>query len=213
MILSKAAMMARPRGLRGSENVVRWAAKRITDGLFVDVGANVGVVSVAVLETTKTRGVAFEPNHKLIRTLVGMVTLNRVSLEVHEVALMDTPGDAILKVPTDQAMSGLATLGSPERFPSWHEYVVDVTTLDEWWNGAGQPIVDVLKVDVEGAEERVLLGGLGLLKTGPAIVLECEERNVAQFDSSVASLIGLVKSHGYTCTRRGRDLYCEVPHG
>ena len=60
------------------------------------------------------------------------------------------------------------------------ESKIQITTLDKYCLDR-QIIPDLIKIDVEGHEKQVLLGGVNLLKAGkPKIIMECENRHLSE---------------------------------
>ena len=126
-------------------------------GTFVDVGANVGLYS-AYLFDKFDRFILFEPSPSTFRTLTENCALNPgTDCRPLNLAVADAPGmlDFI----------DLGGLSSTSRVPGRNEIdeanaSVFVTTLDAEIHLEDGPIV--LKVDVEGLEERVFQGAVRL---------------------------------------------------
>ena len=125
-------------------------------GTFVDVGANKGDFSLIAARTAGPEGrvIAFEPAPENAIWARKSVELNGYpSVELLEIALSDSEGEARLH------------LG---RKSGWHSLVprpveqdaitVRTRTLDAVLAERGSPTVDMLKIDVEGAELAVLRG-------------------------------------------------------
>ena len=138
----------------------------------VDVGANVGAFSM--LQARRGASVhSFEPNPGCFRRLSAAVTANGLGdqVKVHNQAVSDRPGRARFRV-TD----GCTLLGSLAGDPGPDEpagsYPVDVVALDEALSGDGVGHVDLLKIDVEGAELKVLAGAEATLDAVDRVVME-----------------------------------------
>lgn len=127
----------------------------------IDVGANVGYMSLVLARATGARGrvVCFEPNAEIIPTLRENVSewsaLGIAPIEVQTVALSEHDGEASLGFPSDyEGNRGTASLeiasgGTP----------VAVRRMDSLVTGP----VGVMKVDVEGHEPGVFAGARDLL--------------------------------------------------
>lgn len=156
-------------------------------GMFIDVGANEGMWSVAAAK--KYRKVAsFEPDHNLCMHLRKVLPAN---VAVYEIALSDRRGDAQLLTPLldgtpFESRSSLSQTANGN-VPCLGR-IVACAHLDDF-SFAG---VDVVKVDVEGHEAAVLEGGSGLIKRErPYLIVEIEERHhPGQSDAIVSSLAG-----------------------
>lgn len=128
----------------------------------IDAGANIGYMSLVLARSAGARGrvVCFEPNAEIIPTLRRNVSdwtaLGIAPIEVQTVALSERDGEAMLGFPSDYGKNiGVASLevasgGTP----------VPVRRLDSLVRGP----VGVMKVDVEGHEAGVFLGGGDLLR-------------------------------------------------
>ncbi len=140
-----------------------------------DVGAHVGYYSLLAshLAGASGRVIALEPSPRNLQVLRTHIELNRAAnITVLETALSDHPGEARFE---NRAGSGVGHL-SPEG-----PLTVKLTTLDAL--GREFPAPNVLKIDVEGAEEAVLRSGhetisrakptIFLSTHGPALAESC----------------------------------------
>ena len=142
----------------------------------VDVGANIGVWSLLAAERQPDARIhAFEPVPEVAarcRRHVALNELDTIVLNVSALAAEDgvAPFYAIRTVNT-----GASSL--IRRRPA-DEITVPVVTLDTYVERARLDRVDVLKVDVEGAERLVFIGGRRTLSgaDAPAIFFEVDER-------------------------------------
>lgn len=120
--------------------------------LAVDAGANIGVMtSVLAVSVGKTgEVVALEPHPRTFERLAANVAHwhDASTITPARKALSDQLGIATLHLPADAATATLSANG-----PAVAE--VECTTLDEL---LGERRVGVLKLDVEGHEEAVLVG-------------------------------------------------------
>jgi FkbM family methyltransferase len=146
-------------------------------GVFVDIGANAGVYSLLAKALRPSRGVhAFEPFPPIVDVLTGNVALNPFASGIVVVAMAasDQAGIARLFIPT--AEHGLietsASLSSD--FKDQHSEVVEVRTirLDDYY-GSFSERIGIMKVDVEGAEGRLLRGATKVLARDRPIIF-CE---------------------------------------
>jgi FkbM family methyltransferase len=124
---------------------------------FADAGANKGDFTlIAAREVGPTGGVlAFEPSPQNCRWIGRSIDANGYrNVRLHEVALSDSDGEAVLHL---GARSGWHSLRPSERATG---ETVSVTTrsLDSVLGELGDVALDMLKVDVEGAELEVLRG-------------------------------------------------------
>ena len=138
---------------------------------FFDVGANKGDFTVLGARLVGPSGsvFAFEPEPENARWLRRSVTRNRFShVRVSERAVADKRGTSTLFL---GRKSGWHTLleGQPRRDAGTLE--VELETLDHFALDHGIDEVQAIKIDVEGAELRVLAGAEKLLEASPDVTL------------------------------------------
>ncbi|WP_310820945.1 FkbM family methyltransferase [Stratiformator vulcanicus] len=128
---------------------------------FVDVGANIGIHTLAAGAVLKGSGriFSFEPSPRTFSLLKKSIHLNSISrvVELHEAAVSDNAGEHSLHFGD--------TCGHHSLFPveaSSNETVnVKTVRLDDVLGSTER--VDLIKVDVEGAELSALRGASGVI--------------------------------------------------
>lgn len=145
------------RGL--SQIVVETAKKR--GGLLVDVGANWGYhTCLWAAQSSNCRAIAFEASPRNFPGLVNNIEKNKLSgrVQAHALAAGHQPGELTFDVGPEgeTGWGGLQAAGGKG-------ITVKVTTLDESL-AAGKDEVEILKIDVEGADFWVIEGAAALLK-------------------------------------------------
>jgi len=137
----------------------------------LDVGANTGLYSlIAVTAHLEARAVAYEPVPPIGALLAANVAANAqgARVVVRSCAITDRTGPVQLHLPPPQLDGTVESSASVESdFKEIVEQVVTVegVTLDDAWAAEGRPQVDLVKIDVEGAEHRVLAGSGELVRT------------------------------------------------
>lgn len=130
-----------------------------------DIGANVGYYTLLASSLVGKHGkvYAFEPLSENLIYLRQHLVLNNISnVEVIEAAVADVSGTGSFDPGLNRSMGHLtAHSGFPVR----------VVSLDDLIENEQLPAPDCLKIDVEGAEARVLRGALGVLSRHPKIFL------------------------------------------
>jgi FkbM family methyltransferase len=122
-----------------------------------DIGAHAGFFTLLLSRLTGPSGrvLAFEPVRDNAARLASNLSENRsTNVDLHAVALSDTTGMA----PFVSERSSLQGALVPRDGASRGEAAVATTTIDDLV-AAGAPPPSMMKVDVEGAEGRVLAGG------------------------------------------------------
>jgi FkbM family methyltransferase len=135
-----------------------------TGGTVVDVGAHVGLMTLAGAIAVGSQGIviAIEPNPVIFERLAANVA-SLPQVRAVNCAVGADPEQASLFVP--RGHSGGGSLRQ-ELAPPHHEAVsVEVARLDDILPAEVREI-DVLKIDVEGFEEQVLRGSRAILESG-----------------------------------------------
>ena len=165
------------------------------DDSFIDVGAFTGQVSsFAAMRCSQSRVLAIEPDPEFCARIRDNLALNRIdNVEVVGAGLADQAGELSLN-----------TSGGKGWAPSFVDKGLDgsitvpVTTLDEVLSKHDiQP--DVLKIDVEGFEYRVLLGGREALSSRKlrSVYIEFHPRLVRAAGDDIAETICFLNQFGF----------------
>lgn len=160
----------------------------------LDLGANIGFHTLALARAVGPQGrvIAVEPQRYCFQLLCANITLNQMA-QVHclRAAVGDQPGTCAVPVndPAVRHNAG-ATEVSLTPVPGQTDTVplISVDTL-------ALPRCDLIKVDTEGFEDRVVQGGLGTLaRFRPVLYIEVHDREKLQ------RLVGQLKPLGYGLT-------------
>ena len=183
-----------------------WIFDNVKPGFScLDVGGHIGVFSVLMAELVGPSGSVhtFEPfwsSLEMARQTVGRNHLaDRVTMV--QAAVDETDGGTI-ELFTGKGTSEASLYGHETRTAI---ITVPRITLDAYVDGAGLDRIDVIKMDIEGAEERALRGATGVLERhSPKLLLEVHGRK------SVGSL-EVLGAHGYRFTTfRGDPVSAET---
>ncbi|HEV8065830.1 MAG TPA: FkbM family methyltransferase, partial [Acidimicrobiales bacterium] len=146
------------------------------EDVFVDVGANAGLYSLAAARIVGARGrvLAFEPSRRereLLEANVARNGLANVVVDARAVGASD--GDLVVLHVADAEHGGHNTLGSLvyDAVEVVDEQEVTLTTLDTALSEQDRGRVSVVKIDVEGAELGVLAGAEKLLSVRRPVIL------------------------------------------
>lgn len=136
------------------------------DGLVLDVGANIGFFTVVLTERAGFRGTVhlFEPVPNLADLCMQTARTLPCTAVVHRVALGDETGTARIFVAGDGNLGWNTLVGEKAHPATMAALEIDVVRYCDL-GLAGVP--DLVKIDVEGAEYRVLRGLLPSLRTWP----------------------------------------------
>ncbi|MGO8873704.1 MAG: FkbM family methyltransferase [Acidimicrobiales bacterium] len=171
---------------------------------FVDVGASFGYFSAlaGTIVGPTGRVVAVEPgpqNQSLL--LLNLAANGVLTAEVHQAALSDAEG--VFRYGRSGANGTILPFdGDPTHVGSYD--LVRATTLDRL---VGSAPVDMVKIDVEGAEGRVLRGAGALLgDRAPLLVFEFSPPSLeVTSEMSGGELLELLRRHGYSFDIVGHD--------
>ena len=140
------------------------------DGIFIDVGANLGNHTLFFSKIMGKECYSFEPNDKVYSALVENITLNVLEKNVKcfNTALGNKSGKASILSVLDNNL-GSTTLEYKDNGD------IDVKTLDSIiFNNQS---VALIKIDVEGFEFEVLKGAKETIKTNtPILLIECADQ-------------------------------------
>ena len=126
-------------------------------GVFVDIGANVGTYALALARHVGPDGkvIAIEP-HPVTHARLAFNNAASGYTQVRLVAAAAGPADGELMIETDGENLGASHIVSGEG--SGKAIKVPSLRLQRILQEAGASHVDALKIDVEGFEDRVLIG-------------------------------------------------------
>lgn len=206
--------------LRTNDDLARWllAEKWFEPGVrekvrqcarpgatVLDIGANIGyyTVQAATLVGPHGRVVAFEPQPSVRQELAANVALNRLSnVTIMPYALSDRAETVRFCVPT-AGHESMGSLHSNPRFKVGCEIEVETRCLDDILESWDCPLVDLVKLDAEGAELPIVRGASRLFSgpNKPYAVFEAVEENCAPFGYRVFDLLKAFWDFGYKLTQ------------
>ena len=168
--------------------------------ICADIGANVGFYTLGFAKRASHGAVhCFEPVPLNYHVLAVNVLANGLSnVAMNHCAVGDTNGEVDFCIAQDGAFSSLVDTGRKTILETSKTRVV---SLDSYCSDHNLPRLDILKVDVEGAELAVLRGAACLLadpRRRPRLVLlELFEGMLRQFGCTIQEVKELMLTHGY----------------
>jgi len=182
---------------------------------FVDAGANEGIYSLFAASRVGQTGrvYSFEPSPREIERLKNNLSLNNFpQLQIFPFALSDENGFSSFSIAEDEH-SGVNRFGAPPRGVKMiHSVNVPTRRLDDVAEQEGWDRVDVLKIDVEGAENRLIEGAAHILRTmRPLILFECSASALEGSGSSREELLEKLRSFDYVIYRFDESTGLPVP--
>lgn len=166
------------------------------DDILWDIGAAVGLYSIHAGENVK-HVTAFEPDPAAFARLEKHIHMNGMTnrIESSPFALSDEVGTFDL---FSDGLDGMApSLGDNQRHGN--STTIQTTTIDQLI-ADGKPTPTFLKIDVEGAEDRLLRGGSKLLHSNDrprVIFIEVHPKWIPNFGGSAETLENYLAEVGY----------------
>lgn len=177
------------------------------DDLLYEIGANIGVYSLyGALKNPGGRIYAFEPETKNFSRLCANLMRNRISNVVPcSFAVARKLGFDFFYVGNQEAGSALHSYGRPSDFlpindsASFSQGMLGCS-LDELISHFHLPDPTLLKIDVDGNEEEILLGAMSTLTSSKlrSILIEICVRE----GESVSSMQTMIEAKGFRLVRK-----------
>jgi len=162
--------------------MARAISRNLGEGMVsFDIGSHRGYFALLMAQLVGADGrcFAFEPHPRVWKRLQATVSVNSLGqLEAHNLALGDSDGQVDFAV-GHYEMTGSLLIGGEAVSPLTVDsrIIVDSRRLDTFVDGQSVARVDLVKIDVEGAEESVLLGARATLRRfRPKLLIELHNR-------------------------------------
>jgi FkbM family methyltransferase len=170
--------------------------------IFVDVGTNIGLYSLMAAKKVGVDGnvYSFEPVARTFQRFLENIEINKFKniISVNK-ALSDSSGVLEINVSCD-GFDGWNSFTTMTRGSKSITETVDTTTFDSFfdddaiWNR-----ISLIKIDVEGWEKFVLLGGEEHFRRQvcPTIIIEFVDQNAKNAGYTCIDLYSQLKAYGY----------------
>lgn len=162
---------------------------------IVDVGSYIGLYSIAIAKRVTNSGkvFAFEPDPKNFQSLKLHIALNQVTEIVESINMAVADKSSVIHFQAERdSQSSIATTATGNTIS------VNCTSLDKYFPNTK---IDLLKIDVEGWEEKVLEGASLLLsdknRSPRLIYIEVHPFAWKEVGTSWDSLINLLSKYNY----------------
>lgn len=168
--------------------------------IALDVGADIGYYALQLSRLVSSTGkvIAFEPIPAARHRLEHNIELNGLTnIEVCGYALGNQPGTVYLEDPLQKSRINLNKSSAGER-----DIEVPIKRLDDLVGELNLPSVDIVKMDIEGAEHLALLGmEQSLRRFRPILIVEVHNHFLPLFGSSSEQLLTWLQTLGYEITQ------------
>jgi FkbM family methyltransferase len=183
------------------KNDLLYLLSEIQDGdVFLDIGANIGLFSVVAAKKNSSIKIhAFEPIPVNACLFEASIHLNGIkSIKLNRCCVGNVVGKIEFSLASDSAYSSIHDTG---RMPEIDKIITEITILDRYCEINDLKRVDIMKIDVEGAEKLVLDGAQNLFSKHnrkPRLVLmELYDENFKIFNTSIDEVIKVMQHYGY----------------
>jgi len=185
----------------------------------IDIGAHIGIYSLLMAKAVGPKGCvyAFEPVPRFYERLLANIALNgAINIKPFQIAISDKNGEMefFIVLPT---LFAPFNEGSSSMFlctPRSRSIKVSMETLDSFLERQGIEKVDAIKIDVEGAELKVIRGARKLLSRPdkPLLMLEINPLALKAAGTTPEELFSAVLSFGYKpfFISKGQLIPCET---
>ena len=171
--------------------------------VIFDIGANFGYYSIVACAELggPCRVFAFEPNAPSYARLVKNINLNEFGgrIKAFQLALSDAGGTGwIVELPGNTGDARVSSTAGDRQvsLASWDEFCAE--------HDIGG--IDFVKIDVQGYEEKVLLGGKNTLKRfAPALLIELDPPILRAQGCSEDRIMEILLGYGYKLFVAARD--------
>ncbi len=174
--------------------------------VLMDVGANIGDTALFYASINPGAAIyAFEPHPRVFKKSVENVELNNFS-NIHLINSGLGEQQGIFKLyEVNENNAAMNRIIAEEKKLPYQE--VTVQTLDRVVEERHISKIDFIKLDVEGYEHAVLLGGKNTItKSKPVMFIELDDSNLVENNSSARALIQTLQSYGYSEIYRADNL-------
>ncbi|MBD2296492.1 FkbM family methyltransferase [Anabaena sphaerica FACHB-251] len=179
--------------------------------VMFDIGAHIGEYTLLAAKIVGASGqiYAFEPQSHLFPILSQSVEMNGFTQVVLNcAAVSDYVGEIEFQILDEPTLSSIRKQVVSEQLAKIVS--VDCTSLDDYWLNQERKI-DLIKVDVEGAEKFVFQGATRLLNLpshlAPIWIFEYAPNSYADFGYQSLEILQLLKQYGYEVYQ-----YCCAGH-
>jgi|ETNmetMinimDraft_13_1059891.scaffolds.fasta_scaffold01996_6 FkbM family methyltransferase len=178
-------------------NTVSCIKKLCKEGMTViDIGANIGCHTLLFAKIVGDSGkvIAFEPMEWALKKLRRNINLNNIdnNIIVEKMALSNK------KEIKELLFKSSWTIDSKKLPESQIPQKINMETLDEYVSSNGIEHIDLIKLDVDGYEFKVLKGAFKTLKTHkPVIITEIGFYSLERVGDKAEDMLSLLESIGY----------------
>ncbi|MDC1414810.1 FkbM family methyltransferase [Gammaproteobacteria bacterium] len=164
-----------------------WIDSMVDGCILWDVGANIGVYSLYAAQCKDAKVFAFEPSLFNLELLARNIYLNNLheNIAIAPIALSDKTNFGSIKMTSTEMGSALATFGEDFGWDGQkikHNFTFKTIgmTMDDAASYLQIPLPNYIKIDVDGLEHLILLGGQKVLAQVDEVLIEVNDDFIQQ---------------------------------
>jgi len=165
--------------------------------LFIDIGANVGTFTLVGAKRAPRGEVhAFEPSAYHFKRLADNIARNGFrNVQLNQLGLFDEATEATLYLPLargEMSNTGAASMFKVEGVaaPLDQQETIRLMRLDDYVTARNLNRLDIIKIDIEGAELNALRGAVGTLRRfRPLVLMEVDLDNLSRAGSTPVEVL------------------------
>ena len=170
----------------------------------IDIGANIGAFSIFFAKKS-FKVTSFEPisfNCKLLALSSNLNSINNIQIE--NTIISDFNGECKFLIANESGLSGIISddIENHKEYlkKTYNDFAKEIITIkSRTLDSFDIERVDIMKIDVEGAELKVIKGATNtLLRCKPRILMiECEDKTLKLYKNSLKELVNHLKNINY----------------
>lgn len=168
--------------------------------IFIDIGSNIGLFSLLASEIVGDTGMilSYEPSPSTFLRLKENIEINHFkNIEARNLGVSNQSGELMLHI-SQNGHDAWNSFAPSEDNKLEKVVMVPVTTLDKELENINKSQIKAVKIDVEGWEKYVLLGGKRFFKEyQPIVMVEFTEQNTFNAGYSIHEIYDLLELWGY----------------
>jgi FkbM family methyltransferase len=185
-------------------DTVNWLREFLCEGMKVlDIGANIGYFSCYEARIVGNSGkvYAIEPDPRNLELLRKNIQINDLyNVEVFDCVISNRTGIENFYLSKTSSHNSLIPISK-----TYGEIKVKAYTVDDFLKEKGIHSVDAIRMDVEGAEGKVIDGASSTLEKTKVLFVEIHPQLVRMTGYSVKWIMDKLKSLGFELERKGKN--------
>ena len=183
--------------------ILKFLLNNIKDNsTYIDVGANIGLMSVPILEQNKSiKVISLEASPKTFVFLKKTWENSRFKERwtIYNKAVSNTNEEVDFFI-TSKADGAYESMKDTKRAAFSGTIKIPGITIDEIWTSLNKPFVSVIKSDIEGADLLALQGAVSCIgHCKPMIMLEWNRVNIKPFNFENKDILNFCNKNNYRC--------------